>query len=410
MNGRKMMKISIITLLILLAYATPTFASEATLRLEIGSRVYSLRGVENMLEEGQAPFIDPAYNRTMVPLRMVAETLDADVSWNDATRTVTIVGNNTTFILNADSPLPNNMGMPAFVNDRLYVPLAYIAEQLGFTATWDNPFVLINAPPNITAELPPPSLGLSLLRPTFPDIELVLPEITIIDPLVQGTETTADGRTPLELFETANNELLAAGSSFMQIYTYVGMTIPPLDVVREIWQTGTIAQVNNADARNIRIDLTTEPTGESTITFFRNNIMYTIQDEVIATLEGIPIETLLARLGMITFAEDAILRQRVVEIDNGYFIAFSLDTALTNDFSTAIAAPLLSDFEALNFSELNVFSEITAEGEFTSTNIGLHLDLITNGTIITAQISIHLNILQVGGVSIDFSILPMPLP
>jgi len=34
-------------------------------------------------------------------------------------------------------PLPNGMGQAALVNDRLFVPIRYVAVELGATIQWD---------------------------------------------------------------------------------------------------------------------------------------------------------------------------------------------------------------------------------------------------------------------------------
>jgi hypothetical protein len=85
-----------------------------------------------------APFIDPVYNRTMVPLRLIAEALGAHVSWIEESRTVVISANGQGLRLQLDVPLPDGMGVPMIVNDRTFVPIAYIAQTLGATVQWDD--------------------------------------------------------------------------------------------------------------------------------------------------------------------------------------------------------------------------------------------------------------------------------
>jgi len=82
-----------------------------------------------------APFI--AYNRTMVPLALIAENLGADVHWDGETRTVTIINGSISLILPVGEPLPNDMGTPDIVNGRTFVPIAYVSQMLGATVRWD---------------------------------------------------------------------------------------------------------------------------------------------------------------------------------------------------------------------------------------------------------------------------------
>ena len=87
---------------------------------------------------GTIPFIDPSYNRTMVPLRLIAEALGTQVEWIEYTRTVNLSANGQTVALQIDTPLPYNMGTPMIVNNRTFVPVAYVAQMFGTAVHWDD--------------------------------------------------------------------------------------------------------------------------------------------------------------------------------------------------------------------------------------------------------------------------------
>ena len=106
------------------------------IRLVIGEMSHTVNGVPAITE--LAPFIDPVYERTMVPLRMVMETLGAEVNWIYETRTATIYSQGEFLTLQVDSALPYGMGMPVIVNDRTFVPIRYVAETLGAEVFWDE--------------------------------------------------------------------------------------------------------------------------------------------------------------------------------------------------------------------------------------------------------------------------------
>lgn len=106
------------------------------LRFSIDQAEYTINGVPHITTT--APFIDPTYHRTMVPLRLIAETFGAAVSWSSTTRNATITGNGISLSLNVDTPLPDGMGVPMIVDGTTFVPLAYIAQQFGATAQWDG--------------------------------------------------------------------------------------------------------------------------------------------------------------------------------------------------------------------------------------------------------------------------------
>ena len=119
-------------------YPTPTVVPnpimQSIITLTIGQTTYAINGVTHHADA--APFISDG--RTMVPLRVVAEALGAEVDWIGETRTATIVGNGVSLALPLDAPLPNNMGTPVSVGGRTFVPLAYVAEMLGATVGWDG--------------------------------------------------------------------------------------------------------------------------------------------------------------------------------------------------------------------------------------------------------------------------------
>ena len=84
------------------------------------------------------PFIDTVANRTMVPLRAIAEGLGAEVDWDDVTRTVSITREGQTAYVTIDAPLPGGMGTAVMQNDRTFVPVRYVSEVLGAEVRWDD--------------------------------------------------------------------------------------------------------------------------------------------------------------------------------------------------------------------------------------------------------------------------------
>jgi len=99
----------------------------------IGSMEFISHG--EILTNDVAPFI--ADNRTMVPLRAVAYTLGATVELIETTHSVKIQQGDVTLSLAIDVPLPDNMGTPVIINDRVFVPFRYVTEMLGAHVEWD---------------------------------------------------------------------------------------------------------------------------------------------------------------------------------------------------------------------------------------------------------------------------------
>jgi hypothetical protein len=83
-----------------------------------------------------APFIDNG--RAMVPLRIIAEALDAVVDWDDSAKTAIITAQGKTLNLPVNIPLPDDMGTPVIVNGTTFVPVRYVSEALGALVYWNE--------------------------------------------------------------------------------------------------------------------------------------------------------------------------------------------------------------------------------------------------------------------------------
>jgi hypothetical protein len=87
-------------------------------------------------------------DRTLVPVRLISETLGADVEWNDLDRTVGISKGNRSIKLRIDSHLVEyNDGErsfdlcdvpPRIIDDRTFVPIRLVSNALGVYVEWDN--------------------------------------------------------------------------------------------------------------------------------------------------------------------------------------------------------------------------------------------------------------------------------
>jgi hypothetical protein len=107
------------------------------LRFVIGDVVFTNNDVGQPALDA-APYIDAATGRTMVPLAAVGRGLGATVAWDEDARDVIIVRGATTLVINVDTDLPGGLGRPAIVDGRTFVPLAYVASELGASTRWDS--------------------------------------------------------------------------------------------------------------------------------------------------------------------------------------------------------------------------------------------------------------------------------
>ncbi|MDI3481179.1 MAG: hypothetical protein PWQ97_834 [Tepidanaerobacteraceae bacterium] len=98
----------------------------------------------------QQPYINKD-SRTMVPVRFISESLDATVSWNQNTKTVSIKGKNKkdgselAILLKIGENKATVNGRTVIFdtraelkNDRTMVPLRFVSEVLGAKVTWDQ--------------------------------------------------------------------------------------------------------------------------------------------------------------------------------------------------------------------------------------------------------------------------------
>jgi len=91
-------------------------------------------------------------DRTLVPLRAIAEAFNAQVNWNPDTKQVTVKIGDKTLLLTIGNPKATVNGQPVYIdpqnpqvvpiisNSRTMVPLRFIAETMGATVEWDPVF------------------------------------------------------------------------------------------------------------------------------------------------------------------------------------------------------------------------------------------------------------------------------
>ena len=84
-------------------------------------------------------------NRTMVPVRAIAEALGAEVEWDGARKAVTIAKNGRTVGLTIGNPIAqvNGVNEPmdtvaVLKSDRTMVPVRFVSQFLGATVDWDE--------------------------------------------------------------------------------------------------------------------------------------------------------------------------------------------------------------------------------------------------------------------------------
>ncbi|MGE7692263.1 copper amine oxidase N-terminal domain-containing protein [Lysinibacillus sp. NPDC097214] len=125
--------------MILTLISLPAYAAHSTIKID---------GV--VVTTDVAP--ETKNNRTMVPLRVISENLGATVNWKDSKVTltnnkmqITLQPNSNTVIKNGKTELLDVK--PYLKNNRLFVPIRFIAETFGCQVNYQNSTVTIDTAP-----------------------------------------------------------------------------------------------------------------------------------------------------------------------------------------------------------------------------------------------------------------------
>lgn len=133
-----MKKIGCLIALLFCFFAFPGFLNAAS-----GDTHIYLDGVE--LQQPEKAKADVINGSTVVPLRIIVESLGYEVNWDQNSKTVTIVqGANTLNLTVGQSEATVNgktiklTAPPIIQNNTTLVPLRFVGEQTGLTVSWDN--------------------------------------------------------------------------------------------------------------------------------------------------------------------------------------------------------------------------------------------------------------------------------
>lgn len=194
----------------------------------------------------EQPFVMDGYDRTMVPLRPIFETLGGSATWDAETRTATCTNNmnNVRYRFTVDSfnletitsdgtvSETTTFDAPSvLVGDHIYIPIRAFCEAAGFTIAWDGATnsVYINDPrtesgsTTVTVEQPEPVTESSESDILTYEEALALAEQYIADDniLLSGSETPEEynGR-PTYQFRAYSKTLVENGGS-----GFLGVTV-----------------------------------------------------------------------------------------------------------------------------------------------------------------------------------------
>ncbi|TYQ18431.1 UNVERIFIED_CONTAM: spore germination protein YaaH [Acetivibrio alkalicellulosi] len=125
---------------------TPQPSSKNTqIILKIGEKHMTINGQIKEIDPGRDTMPVIIENRTLVPIRVIIESLGGNIYWYGEKNTVIIQYKETEIEMTIDSKIIKVGGTifhidvaPQIINDRTYIPLRFLLENLGFNVEWDS--------------------------------------------------------------------------------------------------------------------------------------------------------------------------------------------------------------------------------------------------------------------------------
>lgn len=112
----------------------PAATATKTIILQIGSTAVLVD--EQAIINDVAPVI--RNDRTLVPIRVITEALGGQVAWNEAAKEVTLTVNGKEIKMTIGKVLEKYGVAPVIIGDRTFVPVRFVADELGAVTTWDD--------------------------------------------------------------------------------------------------------------------------------------------------------------------------------------------------------------------------------------------------------------------------------
>ncbi len=129
--------------------------------LQIDNPMMAVDGIEKEIDPGRGTVPIITNNRTLVPVRAIVEELGGSVTWEESTQTATLTYNTDKIQLTIDSTtayLNDEVYIldvaPVSIHDRTMIPIRFIAESFHFSVDWNEEQQMITITNNTQAETP----------------------------------------------------------------------------------------------------------------------------------------------------------------------------------------------------------------------------------------------------------------
>ena len=118
---------------------------DVVVSLQINNPIMKVNGINTEIDKGEGTKPVIINGRTLVPVRAIIEAFDGEVRWNGATRTVTLNMENDTIELEIGDSVAyfNDKAYtldapPCIINERTMLPIRFIAENFNIAVAWNN--------------------------------------------------------------------------------------------------------------------------------------------------------------------------------------------------------------------------------------------------------------------------------
>ena len=137
--------ISLVVVLSCLWLCANASAGDVVVSMQIDNPTMEVNGVDTEIDPGRGTSPVVINGRTLVPIRAIIEAFGGNVGWEESTSSVKLQLNddNISLIVGSNSAYVNNKHMtldvaPMVINDRTMLPVRFVAENFGLGVAWDS--------------------------------------------------------------------------------------------------------------------------------------------------------------------------------------------------------------------------------------------------------------------------------
>ncbi len=134
----------VISLLSLVSCASAKDYSDVVVKLVISNPIMEVNGKNEEIDDGRGTTPVIINNRTLVPIRAIIEAFGGSVSWNEGSQCVLLAMNGNKIELYINSPTAFLNGdahtldtAPVIINERTMLPIRFIAEGFNIGVAWE---------------------------------------------------------------------------------------------------------------------------------------------------------------------------------------------------------------------------------------------------------------------------------